>query len=274
MHHLERPVAHSASLPVEVLCVGDCVYNEMGVPPIQIGGPPAEVGSGRTGPATAGTCSPPGHVVPPRSARSARTVSTRCSRRTSGPSVGIPYTSCSAWLIRSPVPIASTKRPDETSSSDTTCFARSPADRREARVTSVPTVTLSVTEATAANLLAMLLEGGFGVARDPKQALMWYEKAAEQDETNSMMRLANAYMEGMESENSSVEKNPALALKWFAKAAELLSRAQSIKPQANVAAFLLSDEASHVTGQSWAVDGGVQLADVVAHLGDYRCGTG
>jgi dihydropyrimidine dehydrogenase (NAD+) subunit PreT len=23
--------------PVEVLCVGDCVYNEMGVPPIQIG---------------------------------------------------------------------------------------------------------------------------------------------------------------------------------------------------------------------------------------------
>ena len=35
------------------------------------------------------------------------------------------------------------------------------------------------------------------------------------------------------------------------------ARLGSSEETANVAAFLLSDEASHVTGQSWAVDGGV-----------------
>lgn len=35
------------------------------------------------------------------------------------------------------------------------------------------------------------------------------------------------------------------------------NRMGSSEETANVAAFLLSDEASHVTGQSWAVDGGV-----------------
>jgi len=35
------------------------------------------------------------------------------------------------------------------------------------------------------------------------------------------------------------------------------NRLGSSQETANVAAFLLSDEASHVTGQSWAVDGGV-----------------
>lgn len=35
------------------------------------------------------------------------------------------------------------------------------------------------------------------------------------------------------------------------------NRLGSAEETANVAAFLLSDEASHVTGQSWAVDGGV-----------------
>ena len=35
------------------------------------------------------------------------------------------------------------------------------------------------------------------------------------------------------------------------------ARMGSSEETANVAAFLLSDEASHVTGQSWAVDGGV-----------------
>ena len=35
------------------------------------------------------------------------------------------------------------------------------------------------------------------------------------------------------------------------------ARLGSAEETANVAAFLLSDEASHVTGQSWAVDGGV-----------------
>jgi NAD(P)-dependent dehydrogenase (short-subunit alcohol dehydrogenase family) len=35
------------------------------------------------------------------------------------------------------------------------------------------------------------------------------------------------------------------------------NRMGSSQETANVAAFLLSDEASHVTGQSWAVDGGV-----------------
>ena len=69
--------------------------------------------------------------------------------------------------------------------------------------------------------IGMLLEGGFGVARDPKQAMAWYEKAAAHDETDAMMRLANAYMNGIETDTSSVEKNPAVGLKWLAKAAQL-----------------------------------------------------
>ena len=56
---------------------------------------------------------------------------------------------------------------------------------------------------------------GRGVARDPKQALAWFDKAAAQGSAPSQYRLGSAYEKGV-----GVDRDPALAMSWYGKAAD------------------------------------------------------
>src|SRR6185436_984243 len=118
-------------------------------PPIQIGGPPGRTGGGRSGPVIAATCEPPSHPTPRYRDLMARTVSTRCSRRSAFSRYSMPKTRCSSSSIGSPVPIPRIMRPPLTSSTAAASFASIPALRSVALVTKVPTAMRVVPAATA-----------------------------------------------------------------------------------------------------------------------------
>ncbi len=56
---------------------------------------------------------------------------------------------------------------------------------------------------------------GRGVARDPKQAVAWFEKAAAQGSAPAEYRLGSAYEKGV-----GVDRDPSSAMGWYGKAAE------------------------------------------------------
>jgi len=70
-------------------------------------------------------------------------------------------------------------------------------------------------EPEAQYMVATMYEKGEGVEKDPKEAAMWYEKAAEQGHPYSMYRLADMYEKG-----EGIAKDDAKAAEWFKKAAE------------------------------------------------------
>jgi len=70
-------------------------------------------------------------------------------------------------------------------------------------------------EAEAQYMVATMYEKGEGVEKDPKEAAMWYEKAADQGHPYSMYRLADMYEKG-----EGIAKDDAKAAEWFKKAAE------------------------------------------------------
>ena len=55
---------------------------------------------------------------------------------------------------------------------------------------------------------------GRGVARDPRQALAWFDKAAAQGLAPAQYRVGSSYEKGV-----GVDRDPALAMGWYAKAA-------------------------------------------------------
>ena len=55
---------------------------------------------------------------------------------------------------------------------------------------------------------------GRGVARDPRQALAWFDKAAAQGLAPAQYRVGSSYEKGI-----GVDRDPALAMGWYAKAA-------------------------------------------------------
>ena len=55
---------------------------------------------------------------------------------------------------------------------------------------------------------------GRGVARDPRQALAWFDKAAAQGLAPAQYRVGSSYEKGV-----GVDRDPALAMSWYAKAA-------------------------------------------------------
>ena len=56
---------------------------------------------------------------------------------------------------------------------------------------------------------------GYGVEKDPREAVKWYRKAAEQGHATAQVGLGWCYYEG-----GGVEKDPREAVKWYRKAAE------------------------------------------------------
>ncbi|MGI3900295.1 MAG: tetratricopeptide repeat protein [Janthinobacterium lividum] len=56
---------------------------------------------------------------------------------------------------------------------------------------------------------------GRGVARDPKQALAWFDKSAAQGSAPAQYRLGSAYEKGV-----GLDRDPALAMAWYGKAAD------------------------------------------------------
>ncbi len=70
-------------------------------------------------------------------------------------------------------------------------------------------------EPEAQYMVANMYEKGEGVEKDPKEAAMWYEKAADQGHPYSMYKLADMYEKG-----EGVAKDDAKAAEWFKKAAE------------------------------------------------------
>ena len=56
---------------------------------------------------------------------------------------------------------------------------------------------------------------GFGVEKDPKEAVNWYRKAAEQGNAWAQFSLGDCYYNGI-----GVEKDPQEAVKWYRKSAE------------------------------------------------------
>jgi TPR repeat protein len=62
--------------------------------------------------------------------------------------------------------------------------------------------------------MGMMLEGGFGTPKDPKQAMEYLDKAAQQGNTAAQMRLASAYEMGR-----NVDKNAKKAIEYYEKAA-------------------------------------------------------
>ena len=56
---------------------------------------------------------------------------------------------------------------------------------------------------------------GWGVEKDPGEAIRWYKKAAEQGYVKAQYILGNCYKDG-----EGVEQDPAEAAKWYSKAAE------------------------------------------------------
>ena len=59
-----------------------------------------------------------------------------------------------------------------------------------------------------------MFENGFGVAKDPVNAVTWYRKAAAAGVDHGMFSLGNAYLKG-----NGVEKDRAEAVNWYRKAA-------------------------------------------------------
>ncbi|MFX6608441.1 tetratricopeptide repeat protein, partial [Acinetobacter baumannii] len=62
--------------------------------------------------------------------------------------------------------------------------------------------------------LAHLYKKGHGVAQSDEQALKWYTKAAEHNESDAQYNLAQMYLNG-----EGTPKNLQLAKKWFQQAA-------------------------------------------------------
>jgi TPR repeat protein len=58
-------------------------------------------------------------------------------------------------------------------------------------------------------------ESGRGVQKDEEESVKWFRKAAEQNNANAQLGLANAYLRG-----TSLPKNEAEAVKWYRKAAD------------------------------------------------------
>lgn len=58
-------------------------------------------------------------------------------------------------------------------------------------------------------------DGGYGVDKDPRQAVKWYRKAAEQGHAGGQVELGRCYEEGI-----GVDKDPREAVTWYRKAAE------------------------------------------------------
>ena len=56
---------------------------------------------------------------------------------------------------------------------------------------------------------------GLGVTKDPKEAVKWFRKAAEQGYANAQANLGASYYNGL-----GVTKDPKEAVKWYRKAAE------------------------------------------------------
>lgn len=65
--------------------------------------------------------------------------------------------------------------------------------------------------------LATLLFEGKGVQRDVREAITWYQKAADHGEPDAQFSLGGLFAEGCE---GVLEKNPTKALEWYGKAAE------------------------------------------------------
>src|SRR5205085_2304910 len=69
--------------------------------------------------------------------------------------------------------------------------------------------------ASAQHSLAMIYEGGKGVAQDIGHAIEWYRRAAEQNYARSQFNLALRYDSGQ-----GVARDVQQAIHWFRKAAE------------------------------------------------------
>ena len=110
--------------------------------------------------------------------------------------------------------------------------------------------------AVAQNVVGVAHEDGAGVARDPKAAITWYEKAADQGLGKAMYNLAHLYRQGAVDDAGKVvvEVDPAKARALFEQAAE----AKYGPAYANLAAMYLSGE------------GGPQREDAV--FGLYQAG--
>ncbi len=69
--------------------------------------------------------------------------------------------------------------------------------------------------APAQTLLGTCYEKGYGVEKDPEQAIKWYRKACEQNDAQAQCNLGKCYEKGI-----GVEKDPNQAIKWYRKACE------------------------------------------------------
>ncbi len=73
----------------------------------------------------------------------------------------------------------------------------------------------SAGDAAAQYEIGLRYAEGRGVARDPKQALAWFDKSAAQGIAPAQYRLGSAYEKGV-----GLDRDPALALAWYGKAAD------------------------------------------------------
>lgn len=71
-------------------------------------------------------------------------------------------------------------------------------------------------EAEAQYHLALMLDSGVGIKRNPKEAELWYKKAAEQGHGAAKYFLAKMYS----TENSGIAKNDAEAERLFMESAQ------------------------------------------------------
>ena len=73
----------------------------------------------------------------------------------------------------------------------------------------------SAGDAAAQYEVGLRYADGRGVARDPKQAVAWFEKAAAQGSAPAQYRLGSAYEKGV-----GADRDPAQAIAWYGKAAD------------------------------------------------------